>query len=54
MNVLQFPGGCDCGIAVLATACRIAGMGHLKVIDIYDMFIYEEGTCIIDMAIFLS
>jgi hypothetical protein len=44
MNMRQL-GKCDCGLA---------GMGHLKVIDIYNMFIYENETCIIDMEIFLS
>jgi hypothetical protein len=53
MNMNQL-GKCDCGIAITATACRLAGLAHLKVIDIYTMFIYENGTCIIDMAIFLS
>jgi hypothetical protein len=29
------------------------GKEHLKLIDVYNMFTYDNGTCIIDIAFFL-
>jgi hypothetical protein len=38
------------GIAVFATAIRILGLYHVKVLDIYDRFVKESSSDMIDLA----